>query len=245
MVPTLGEMKWAIMRIQVENAKYRRQCPVCRANYTYKPAGKDKGHEHKRGLFCSQECRHVDVVSRREAKAAAPKPLSRVRTFKCAGCNSPFTSDRKRAYCRVSCRPARVAFSYKQRCECKECGASFEQMTYDGRPVLYCSDVCREEVLRRRRGVQRSKRKARLRGASIENVDPVLVFEYDAWTCMICVQPTPKEKRGTYAPDAPELDHIVPLAKGGAHSYANTQTLCRSCNQAKSDTLVPSLRDLL
>jgi 5-methylcytosine-specific restriction endonuclease McrA len=29
------------------------------------------------------------------------------------------------------------------------------------------------------------------------------------------------------------LDHVVPLARGGASSLANAQVLCRSCNSAK------------
>lgn len=233
------------MRIQVENAKYRRTCPVCNVKYTYNPAGKDKGREHKRGLFCSQDCRHVDVVARREAKAAEPKPVKPPRIVECATCKTAFSTRGAKKYCSPACRPAIPSAVHAQTLKCRECGVAFQQMTYDGRPGVYCGDVCRDAVARRTRGIQRSKRKARVRNATIENVDPIKVFEHDHWTCMICVKPTPKEKRGTIELDAPELDHIVPLAKGGAHSYANTQTLCRSCNMKKSDTLVPSLRDLL
>ena len=33
----------------------------------------------------------------------------------------------------------------------------------------------------------------------------------------------------------PELDHIVPLAKGGLHDDENLQVLCRHCNRSKQD----------
>jgi 5-methylcytosine-specific restriction enzyme A len=35
-------------------------------------------------------------------------------------------------------------------------------------------------------------------------------------------------------------DHIVPLAEGGADDRANTQALCKSCNDAKA--IAESLR---
>ena len=36
-----------------------------------------------------------------------------------------------------------------------------------------------------------------------------------------------------------EMDHIVPVSKGGKTEEANLQTLCRRCNRAKSRKLVP------
>src|SRR6266852_9397815 len=36
-----------------------------------------------------------------------------------------------------------------------------------------------------------------------------------------------------------EMDHIVPLSKGGKTEESNLQTLCRRCNRTKSRKLVP------
>ena len=36
-----------------------------------------------------------------------------------------------------------------------------------------------------------------------------------------------------------EMDHIVPVSKGGKTEESNLQTLCRRCNRAKSRKLVP------
>src|SRR5215469_7976588 len=38
-----------------------------------------------------------------------------------------------------------------------------------------------------------------------------------------------------------EMDHIVPVSKGGKTEESNLQTLCRRCNRAKSRKLVPRL----
>ena len=36
-----------------------------------------------------------------------------------------------------------------------------------------------------------------------------------------------------------EMDHIVPVSKGGKTEESNLQTLCRRCNRAKCRKLVP------
>lgn len=74
-----------------------------------------------------------------------------------------------------------------------------------------------------------------MRTALVERVDPIKVFERDGWRCQMCRRPTPKKLKGKPKANAPELDHIIPLARGGEHSYRNTQLLCRACNSAKSD----------
>ena len=35
-----------------------------------------------------------------------------------------------------------------------------------------------------------------------------------------------------------EVDHIVPVARGGTNDPYNLQTLCRACNQTKRDHLI-------
>jgi 5-methylcytosine-specific restriction endonuclease McrA len=37
--------------------------------------------------------------------------------------------------------------------------------------------------------------------------------------------------------NAPELDHIIPLSAGGAHTLDNVACAHRSCNLEKGDTL--------
>ena len=55
----------------------------------------------------------------------------------------------------------------------------------------------------------------------------------DGWTCQACGVATPREALKTGRPDAPELGHIIPLARGGFHQPGNLWLLCLSCNRSK------------
>lgn len=228
-----GSAPFVKNRLRIENAKYRRSCLVCGAQYTYHPAAKDKGHEHKRGLFCSQVCRSKHITD------SKPGKHSKLFIGTCATCNAPIVARYGREYCTPECRPSHARLSagtaiYRA---CNGCGEDYVVFTTNGMPSRYCSDACRTTVANARKRTEKSKRKARLRGATVENVDPFVVFERDGWRCQLCGDPTPKEKRGTRDAKAPELDHIIPIARGGEHSYSNTQCACRTCNNLKRDNV--------
>lgn len=56
------------------------------------------------------------------------------------------------------------------------------------------------------------------------------IMERDNYTCQIC---------GKYMPDGVglQIDHIIPIAKGGKTVPSNLQVLCSKCNERKHDKL--------
>lgn len=120
---------------------------------------------------------------------------------------------------------------------CRACLALFSP-TYGHSRLRVCT-ACAAHRRQSQKRVHRLARKAMQRAATVEKVNPLKVFDRDGWECRLCGIPTPRVKRGTYEFDAPELDHIIPLAKGGEHSYRNTQCTCRRCNSLKSDHVGP------
>lgn len=122
--------------------------------------------------------------------------------------------------------------------KCHQCGSWFYRKRKYQRN---CSDLCEAVAYEASEASRlRSKRAARARRKAVERgspnavkLDPIKVFERDAWRCGLCGVKTVKAKRGTHHPKAPELDHIIAIALGGQHTYENTQCLCRSCNSKK------------
>jgi 5-methylcytosine-specific restriction endonuclease McrA len=130
--------------------------------------------------------------------------------------------------------------------DCRACGCAIPIVRVKGIGARrYCSLTCykRSDAYKRCRRQAKARRKAHLRGASCLHVfDPIEVFKRDGWRCQLCGTPTPRRLRGRMAPNAPELDHITPLARGGAHSVDNAQCLCRRCNGAKGARVMGQLR---
>lgn len=53
------------------------------------------------------------------------------------------------------------------------------------------------------------------------------IYQRDGWRCKKC------GRKNKYL----EIDHIVPIAKGGKSTYDNLQTLCHSCNKKKGTNI--------
>lgn len=65
----------------------------------------------------------------------------------------------------------------------------------------------------------------------VSNVLRIFIFERDKFKCVYC---------GLSAKDGAVLnvDHILPVSKGGSNKLNNLQTLCRACNNGKADRIM-------
>lgn len=80
-------------------------------------------------------------------------------------------------------------------------------------------------------------RRARMLGAFVEMVDPEVLWVRCGGVCGICGEPIDRDLPWPH-PQSKTLDHIRPLARGGEHSYANSQLAHAICNSRKNDSLV-------
>jgi 5-methylcytosine-specific restriction endonuclease McrA len=117
---------------------------------------------------------------------------------------------------------------------CLECGAGFDYVPHKGaKAKRYCTSQCQGRASDR---VRSRWRRAVTRGVGAEKVDYNVVFARDGWRCQLCGRKTDVKARGKMRPKSPVIDHIIPLAAGGSHSYLNVQCACHACNSAKGVT---------
>lgn len=94
--------------------------------------------------------------------------------------------------------------------------------------IKYCSKRCKYRATHR-------SRRARLALVEREQLNLADIAKRDAWTCGICE--TAVDPSLTY-PDlaSASLDHVFPLALGGAHTANNVQLAHLECNRRKGAT---------
>lgn len=134
---------------------------------------------------------------------------------------------------------------------CKGCGQQFYSQ-YSTQ--LYCSKTCKQKAKKlrfkeknpelvklyraRTRNLNHYYKRAKKYGCVyIPGITRKKVVERDNNICQICGKNCdPNDKRwGSFGPDYPTLDHIIPLSKKGPHTWDNVQCVCGLCNSEKRD----------
>lgn len=84
------------------------------------------------------------------------------------------------------------------------------------------------------RFADRNRYRAKWFGSATEDIDVLAVFNRDGWTCQICFYAVSRYDEWP-SPSSPTIDHIVPLSKGGSHTYSNVRLAHHGCNAGKKD----------
>lgn len=192
--------------------------------------------------YCSRSCSDANQPKKwanRKEKRKAEKAAARKRKRLASGIDTPVLCARcsvsfirksiKQRFCSTKCRDEAPPNQLRA---CRQCG---EMFTPDHGSRAYCSEACDKVRIRvsRPKGGRKDRHRARRHGVRYEPINRAKLYERDGWRCQVCGCATPKSARGTFRPNAPELDHRVPLCRGGDHTWDNVQTACRRCNAAK------------
>jgi len=235
------------------NAHPNRQSHIC------KGCGKEFIPKvNDRLSYCSRECffktrkqraseHQKERIEERIAEKANRRKICKV-------CGKEFKPIRNENYCSNICRRQKkrqrwhdkYAEPRKQKkisayipriFRCKQCGEDVIT-EYGDTNSSFCSKRCSDRYFRKHglaSACSNHRKRARHYGCLYEWVNAKRILDRDNWHCRICGKSTPRELRGTIKSNAPELDHIIPLSRGGSHTYSNLQCVCRACNIRKSN----------
>lgn len=119
---------------------------------------------------------------------------------------------------------------------CVECDKQF----YSERKVKYCSNRCSKRKENRRKELK--KRKARLNGHVDYSITIEKLIQKEKNVCYLCggqcnVSDFYIDDRGSFivGHNYPSIEHIVPICKGGTHSWDNVKLAHHYCNSIKRD----------
>jgi hypothetical protein len=174
--------------------------------------------------YC-EPCRKFRHAARMRTTNAVARPV-RVRTCQSCGHDYPAPGrDTKSLHC-PPCRPAartaaRAAWAKANAEKTAEIKARWRDANM---PAVRAAKRTRYEVM-----------------AWGERFDPRDVYERDRWICQLCFRPVEQHLKH---PDrwSASLDHVIPLARGGAHTRSNAQLAHLHCNRVKRDRLPDELR---
>ena len=130
----------------------------------------------------------------------------------------------------------------------KECGCCGELFINNGKRTKFCSDEC---MIRAGNAQSKDRRIKKIQVVKRDNIILSRLYERDNGVCHICGSlcnwnDYEVREDGTFVAgnDYPSIDHVIPLSKGGQHSWNNVKLAHRICNTLKSDQIDSSLQIL-
>lgn len=117
--------------------------------------------------------------------------------------------------------------------QCIECGKNF--ITTRSRQVC-CSSACSNKRNNRLKDINR-RYKLRENGKVDYSISLHRLIKIHNGICALCGGKV-NIKADINSDEYPSIDHVLPVAKGGTHTWDNVQLAHRRCNTIKSDSLM-------
>lgn len=184
---------------------------------------------HPRGREGRQACCRACYRLLRQRDTPAGRRLREARELRAEGLKRCPTCEQVKALEGGFHRNGATREGYASQCrECANAAVSLRQAG-DREGANQRHKAWRDENVEHVRAVARAKQsavRARQRGA---HIDPLVVLEMDDGVCGLCHEDVD--------PNQFDVDHIVPLARGGEHTYGNVQATHPRCNRSKRNTV--------
>lgn len=113
---------------------------------------------------------------------------------------------------------------------CKWCGKMFET---SNKFRCYCSNKCRKEKKNHYKSEKKDKRYKRAKAnGKYETISLQRLYIRDKGECYLCGKHLVLNEDYNRL-DAPTIEHVIPICKGGTNTWDNVKLACRKCNDAK------------
>ena len=211
----------------MQRRKKESVCLNCNQKFMPKVRVRDK--------YCSRECYFNFIKKKAQIKRLAviltgiiKKNIRYPRI--CKGCGETFfVKDQKseRFYCTQECKRIALDKPYSTKHVCPECGEEF----IGHKSARYCSKSCSRRAYKR-------NRKHIYRSGTIRHSTPITIFllgKRDNWRCGICGKKIDPNAAHNDIENGATIDHILPLSRGGKHTWSNVQIAHFNCNSKRGN----------
>ena len=169
---------------------------------------------NKRDINC-KACREIEAAKREQQKRAA--------------------TEKKRAEREEKERHAAEKKAKRDKLLNKICPVCQQGFLAGKTNQKFCSDVCANKESNRRQEIRR-RHKLRENGKIDYSITLSVIVKKHKRVCALCGKKVDMSVHSNHD-NYPSIDHIIPVAKGGTHTWDNVQLAHRTCNTIKRDSL--------
>lgn len=173
--------------------------------------------------YCSDSCRNKAHQIKNKV----------IKYSNCRCCDKKFEVITKRTFCSNECADRYKELEKRKRMRLKKC--RYCDRWHYKQNTLYCSEKCQSKRNRLMNELSKSTRlkRARSNGQFDADIDIYRLIERDGEQCYLCGDIVLFDVHYNN-PKYPTIEHVMPISKGGTHSWDNVKVACRDCNTRKS-----------